>query len=62
MRKYDKILSDEFEIPESIKITSIKESGIVSLFAGATPGLHFSENQYYMKELDLQRLTRWFRY
>lgn len=42
LKAYDKYLSNEmFKVPESIKITSIKPSGTVSLLAGATPGVHF---------------------
>ena len=55
LKKYDKILSDEFDIPESIKITSIKPSGTVSLLAGATPGLHFPESQYYIRRVRLSK-------
>ena len=38
IKEYDKELSNSLRIPESIKITSIKPSGTVSLLAGATPG------------------------
>lgn len=53
MRKYDAFISKQFEIPESIKITSIKPSGTVSLLAGATPGIHFPESQYYIRRVRL---------
>lgn len=39
VKNYDKELSEKLKVPESIKITSIKPSGTVSLLAGATPGL-----------------------
>ena len=38
VRETDKELSSLMGIPESIKCTSIKPSGTVSLLAGATPG------------------------
>ena len=41
LKNYDKELSKEFNVPTSIKITSVKPSGTVSLLAGATPGVHF---------------------
>jgi ribonucleoside-triphosphate reductase (thioredoxin) len=41
LRKYDETLSKEFGVNTSIKITSVKPSGTVSLLAGATPGVHF---------------------
>jgi ribonucleoside-triphosphate reductase len=39
VKNYDKELSHQLNVPESIKITSVKPSGTVSLLAGATPGL-----------------------
>ena len=38
IKEFDKELSKSLNVPESIKITSIKPSGTVSLLAGATPG------------------------
>lgn len=34
-------------------MTSVKPSGTVSLLAGATPGLHFPESQYYIRRVRL---------
>jgi ribonucleoside-triphosphate reductase len=45
--------SDWFAVPKSIKTTSIKPSGTVSLLAGATPGIHFPESQYYIRRMRL---------
>lgn len=54
LRKYDKYLSiDVLHIPESIKITSIKPSGTVSLLAGATPGVHFPLSNHYLRRVRL---------
>jgi len=39
LKKYDKDISKVLKIAESIKITSIKPSGTVSLLGGATPGI-----------------------
>jgi ribonucleoside-triphosphate reductase (thioredoxin) len=52
-KKYDKIYSEWFAIPESIKITTIKPSGTLSLLAGATPGIHYPESQYYIRRVRL---------
>ena len=42
IRECDKEYSQNwFAIPESIKVTSIKPSGTVSLLPGATPGIHW---------------------
>lgn len=53
LKEYDSYISKDLGIPESIKITSIKPSGTVSLLAGATPGLHFPESQYYIRRVRL---------
>ena len=52
-KKYDKIYSEWFAIPESIKVTTIKPSGTLSLLAGATPGIHYPESQYYIRRVRL---------
>jgi ribonucleoside-triphosphate reductase len=53
LKAYDKKLSAIFKIPESIKITSIKPSGTVSLLGGATPGLHFPHSRFYIRRVRL---------
>ena len=54
LRKYDQHLSNDLlKIPESIKITSIKPSGTVSLLAGATPGVHFPHSRHYIRRIRL---------
>jgi adenosylcobalamin-dependent ribonucleoside-triphosphate reductase len=45
--------SKKLQVPESIKMTSIKPSGTVSLLAGATPGLHFPEARTYIRRIRL---------
>ena len=50
---YDKHISAEFNIPTSIKMTSIKPSGTVSLLAGATPGVHFPISPHYIRRVRL---------
>ena len=48
LKTFDNQLSEEFGVPASVKITSIKPSGTVSLLAGATPGVHFPISQFYI--------------
>ena len=38
-------------VPNSIKMTSIKPSGTVSLLNGSTPGIHFPEDEYYIRRI-----------
>ncbi len=51
IQAFDEKLSSYFGINKSIKCTCIKPSGTVSLLAGATPGLHFPESQYYIRRV-----------
>jgi len=63
IQRYDEVYSKWFGIAKSIKTTSIKPSGTVSLLAGATPGLHYPISRFYLRavrvsnhEPQLQRL------
>jgi len=47
----DKEYSNWLCIPKSIRMTSIKPSGTVSLLNGSTPGVHFPENEYYIRRI-----------
>lgn len=40
-------------IPKSVKTTSVKPSGTVSLLCGATPGIHYPHSQYYIRNIRL---------
>jgi ribonucleoside-triphosphate reductase (thioredoxin) len=51
IQQYDKEYSELFAIPRSIKTTSIKPSGTVSLLAGATPGMHYPESRFYIRRV-----------
>ncbi len=53
IQEWDKMYSDWFAIPRSIKTTSVKPSGTVSLLAGATPGLHYPESRFYTRRVRL---------
>lgn len=55
IEKLDEIYSDWFAIPKSIKKTSIKPSGTVSLLAGATPGMHWPESRYYIRRMRIAK-------
>ncbi len=51
IKEYDKYISKKFNVPESIKITSIKPSGTVSLVGGATPGVHLPHSRFYIRRV-----------
>jgi adenosylcobalamin-dependent ribonucleoside-triphosphate reductase len=54
IQSYDKIYSEWLCVPRSIKTTSIKPSGTVSLLAGVTPGIHYPISQYYIRNVRFQ--------
>lgn len=51
VRRYDDVYSEWLAIPKSIKVTSVKPSGTVSLLAGATPGMHWPEDRTYIRRI-----------
>lgn len=53
IQRLDKVYSDWLAIPLSVKTTSVKPSGTVSLLAGATPGIHYPESRYYIRRMRL---------
>jgi hypothetical protein len=57
VRHYDDIYSEWLAIPRSIKVTSVKPSGSVSLLAGATPGMHWPENRIYIRRMRLSAFS-----
>jgi ribonucleoside-triphosphate reductase len=42
-------------IPRSIKLTTVKPSGSVSLLPGVTPGIHYPHSQYYIRRIRLSK-------
>lgn len=55
IQKYDEIYSEWFCIPRSVKTTSIKPSGTVSLLVGATPGMHWPEDLFCIRRMRLAK-------
>ena len=51
LKKYDKKWSKERGWPESIKLTTVKPSGTLSLLAGSTPGIHPAYSQHYIRRV-----------
>jgi hypothetical protein len=52
---YDDLYSDWMAIPKSIKKTSIKPSGTVSKLVGSTPGIHWPNAIYCIKNMRIAR-------
>ncbi len=55
IQHYDQIYSDWFAVPRSIKTTSVKPSGTVSLLAGTTPGVHYPESSDYIRRVRISK-------
>ena len=51
----DQKLSNWLEVPTSVKMTSVKPSGTVSLLAGSTPGVHFPESRFYRRRVRMMK-------
>jgi len=51
LRSYDKQYSEDNDFPISIKITTVKPSGTLSLLAGVTPGAHPGYSRHYIRRI-----------
>jgi len=56
IKMYDRKISNAFKVPESIKVTSVKPSGTLSLLVPNTcSGVHFPENRYYIRRVRVSK-------
>jgi adenosylcobalamin-dependent ribonucleoside-triphosphate reductase len=51
VKELDEMYSGWLCIPRSIKMTTVKPSGTVSLLAGVSPGIHYPHSQYYIRRI-----------
>lgn len=51
LKAVDEKWSNEIKINKSIKLTTVKPSGTLSLLAGVTPGIHPAYAQYYIRRV-----------
>ena len=54
---WDRIYSRWLGIPTSLKKTTLKPSGTVSLLAGATPGVHCTHSEFYMRTIRFSAIS-----
>lgn len=55
VQRYDALYSQWYQIPRSIRTTSIKPAGTVSLLANSTPGAHFAvAGQFYLRRVNMR--------
>ena len=55
LQRWDQIYSDWLCIRKSIKLTTVKPSGTVSLLPGKTPGIHFPHSSHYIRRIRLSK-------
>jgi ribonucleotide reductase alpha subunit len=51
LRQFDKDYSEAHGFPTSIKLTTVKPSGTLSLLAGVSPGAHPGYSQYHIRRI-----------
>jgi len=54
LRAFDKQYSEKHGWPISIKLTTVKPSGTLSLLAGVTPGIHPGYSQYHIRRVRIK--------
>lgn len=59
LQECDRELSRKWGIDQSIKLTSVKPSGTVSLLAGATPGIHAPIDTQYIRRVRFPTNSSW---
>lgn len=55
LRGWDQVYSDWLCIRKSIKLTTVKPSGTVSLLPGKTPGIHSPHSEYYIRRIRVSK-------
>jgi ribonucleoside-triphosphate reductase len=55
LKELDEEYSDWLCIPKSIKLTTVKPSGTVSLLPGVPPGIHYPHSKYYIRRIRLSK-------
>ncbi len=55
LKNLDETYSDWLCVPKSIKITTVKPSGTVSLLPGVPPGIHYPHSEYYIRRIRISK-------
>ena len=58
LREYDNYYSDLIGVPRSVKLTTVKPSGTLSLLAGVTSGAHPAIYQYFIRRIRVSASNR----
>lgn len=51
IREYNTLLAQQSGVPASIRVSTIKPSGSISLLAGVTPGVHYPVSRYAIRRM-----------
>lgn len=57
IQQLDLTYSEWLCVPKSIKTTSVKPSGTVSLLPGSTAGIHHAHSEYYIRNITVQKFS-----
>ena len=57
VQHYDTLYSEWLGIPKSIKTTTVKPSGTISLLPGVTPGIHYPHSKYYFRTIRIDKTS-----
>ena len=55
LKTWDQVYSDWLCVRKSIKLTTVKPSGTVSLLPGKTPGIHYPHSEYYIRRIRVSK-------
>ena len=55
LKTWDQVYSDWLCVRKSIKLTTVKPSGTVSLLPGKTPGIHYPHSEYYIRRIRISK-------
>lgn len=55
LKTWDRVYSDWLCVRKSIKLTTVKPSGTVSLLPGKTPGIHYPHSEYYIRRIRISK-------
>lgn len=51
LKAFDQMWSEQRQLPESVRLTTVKPSGTLSLLAGVTPGGHPGYSEYHIRRV-----------
>lgn len=62
LKNLDQKMSALLQVNPSIKLTTVKPSGTVSLVAGVTPGIHYPHASHYLRRVRIGKTSQMYEY